>query len=146
MLGVHAIPMSRTKDLQGFMRDMAEQIRSVHLQLYGSEFITEYDRLINQLFLGSFSETMVKIRSGDEPAVEFGLAFVEIRPYYYGSQYQRTKLIRMLKHAKLSPAQAERLRNVLELEHEKKLKSPQATQRKFFGELKQKTRKRNPSS
>ena len=103
------------------MRGIAEQIRAAHRQMYGSELAAAYSKLLDQLFLGSYSETIEKIRAGEEQAVEFGLAFVEIRPYYYCSQYQRTQLIRMLKHTKLSSTQAERFKHVLDLEHEKKM-------------------------
>jgi len=136
--------MSQTQDTQGFMRNMAERIRTAHRQIYGSEFIPAYGKLVDQLFLGSFSQTIEKIQAGDEPAVEFALVFVETRPYYFCSQYQRTKLIRILKHTKLSPKQTERFTRVLELEHEKKLNSSKAAVRKLIGDLKQKTRRRNP--
>jgi len=63
-----------------------------------------------------------KIKTGDASAIEFGLVFVEVQPYFFRSQYIRTKLIRHLKHTNLSSLQLKRLKGVLDLEREKKMK------------------------
>jgi hypothetical protein len=47
--------------------------------------------------------------------------FLEVRPYFFRSQYIRTQLIRLLKHVALSPTQAERFERVKDLEHKKKV-------------------------
>ncbi len=80
------------------------------------------------MFLRSYADTVAKIEVGDSEAVEFGLAFVETKPYFYRSQYIRTKLIRMLKQTKLSESQGERLGIILKFEHERKMQ-----RRPFWG-------------
>jgi hypothetical protein len=132
--------MNQAPDLQASMREIAEQIRIVHRDISGPEFILVYSKLLDRLFLGSFAQTMEKIQAGDEAAVEFGLVFIEVQPYYFRSQYHRTQLIRMLKHAPLSSLQAERLKRILDLEHDKKMKSPTTAVRKLLGDLKHKKR------
>jgi hypothetical protein len=138
--------MNQPQNLQEPMRELAEQIRTAHRDLHGPRFLPEYSKLVDQLFLGSFAQTMQKIQAGEEPAVEFGLAFVEIRPYYFRSQYHRTQLIRSLKHTKLSPMQSERLRRVLESENDKKLNSPSHVTRKILGDLGQTGKQRNSNA
>jgi len=120
------------------MREIAEQIRIAHRDIYGSAFILEYSKLVDRLFLGNFAQTMGRIQAADVAAVEFALVFIEVQPYYFRSQYQRTRLIRMLKHTPLSLLQAERLKRVLDFEHAKKMKSPRTTDHKSLGDLKQK--------
>jgi|HubBroStandDraft_5_1064220.scaffolds.fasta_scaffold184003_2 hypothetical protein len=110
------------QNLRDFIRDTAGQIRKAHHEIPGSKFVVEYARLIDRLFPGGFAKTFEKIQTGDGSAIEFGLVYVEAQPYFFRSQYIRTQLIRKLKHADLSSLQAERLKRVLESEHEKKMK------------------------
>jgi hypothetical protein len=74
------------------------------------EFHSQYDALA---FPGGYEAGLKKIQGGDARAIEDALAFLEIRPYFFRSQYMRTKLIRLLKHARLSVHQTERFRGVL---------------------------------
>lgn len=103
---------------QDFIREMSEQIREVNRR----EFREEYFKLVDRLFGGGCHKTIERIKAGDGAAIEFGLVFVEVRPYFFRSQYNRTSLIRALKHARLSSSQAERLKTILDLEHEKKMR------------------------
>jgi hypothetical protein len=135
-------PTNQDRNLHESMRDIPEQIRAAHCKMSGPEFIQAYSKLVDQLFLGSFVQTMERIQAGDMQAVEFALIFVEIRPYYFRSQYHRTQLIRMLKHTKLSPLQTERLSRVLEAEHDKKMQSPSHAMRKMLGDLREKRKQR----
>ncbi len=105
-----------------FIRDVAKQIREAHSQIAGPKFLDEYGKLVDRLFPGGYAKVFEQIQAGDSSAIEFGLVFAEVQPYYFRSQYHRTALIRMLKHARLSSLQAERLKRVLDLEHEKKMK------------------------
>jgi hypothetical protein len=107
------------QDLRKHITDTAELIRGAHRELCGPQFRDEYSSLIDLLFVGSYSATLQKIRDGDAEAVEFGLVFVEVRPYYFRSQYQRTRLLRMLKQTKLSALQTERLEHILAEKHDK---------------------------
>ena len=81
------------------------------------EFHSRYDALA---FPGGYASGLAKIREGDSGAIDDALAFLEIRPYFFRSQYIRTKLTRLLKHADLSSRQAERFGRVLEAEQKKK--------------------------
>jgi hypothetical protein len=125
------------QNLQDFIRDTAKLIREVHSQKPGPKFLTEYGKLVDRMFPGGYAKTFEKIQAGDGSAVEFGLVFVEVQPYFFRSQYYRTRLIRMLKHAPLSSLQAERLKRILETEHDKKMKSPKTELRRLIGGLKQ---------
>ncbi len=71
-------------------------------------------------FPGGYEEGLQKIQAGDSNAIENALAFLEVKPYFFRSQYIRTKLIRLLKHAALSGQQEERLKKVLESESQRK--------------------------
>src|ERR1700761_8950053 len=110
------------QNLSNFIRDVAKQIREAHSQIPDSKFLAEYQKLVDRMFPGGYAKTFEKIQAGDGSAVEFGLVFVEVQPYFFRSQYIRTQLIRILKHARLSSLQTERLKRVLELEHYKKMK------------------------
>ena len=110
------------QNLQDFIRETAKLIREAHSEEPGSKFLAEYQKLVDRMFPGGYAKTFEKIQAGDGSAVEFGLVFVEVQPYFFRSQYIRTQLIRMLKHAQLSSLQTERLKRVLELDHDKKMK------------------------
>ena len=121
-LGILATPIIQMQNLQDFIRETAKLIREAHSEIPGSKFLAEYPKLVDRMFPGGYAKTFEKIQAGDGSAVEFGLVFVEVQPYFFRSQYIRTQLIRMLKHAQLSSLQTERLKRVLELDHDKKMK------------------------
>jgi hypothetical protein len=77
-----------------------------------SEFHSQYDALA---FPGGYEAGLQKIQKGDARAIEDALAFLEVRPYFFRSQYMRTKLVRLLKRAQLSARQSERFQRTLEL-------------------------------
>jgi hypothetical protein len=54
------------------------------------------------------------ISSGEEPAVEYALCFLECRPYFFGSGYMYKDILRKCKRAPMSPEHAERFRVILE--------------------------------
>src|ERR1035437_6940502 len=70
------------------------------------EFHERYDGLA---FPGGYAAGLRKIAEGDATAIEAALAFLEVRPYFFRSQYMMKKLTRLLKHATLSGSQSERL-------------------------------------
>jgi hypothetical protein len=108
--------------LQDFIRDTAKQIREAHSQIPGPHFLAEYATLVERMFPGGYAKTFEGIQAGDGSAVEFGLVFVEVQPYFYRSQYIRTQLIRKLKQARKNSLHTDRLKHILETEHEKKMK------------------------
>jgi nitrate reductase beta subunit len=81
------------------------------------EFHSQYDALA---FPGGYTAGLQKIQAGDTRAIEDALAFLEVRPYFFRSQYIRTKLTRLLKHAQLTVRQAERFQRALESDKQKK--------------------------
>jgi len=109
------------QSLPDFIRDVAKMIREAHSQIAGPKFLVEYRKLVDRLFPGGYAKFFEQIQAGDGSAIEFALVFVEVQPYYFRSQYHRTRLIRMLKHARLSSAQADRIKRVLDFEHHKKM-------------------------
>lgn len=74
------------------------------------DFHKQFDGLA---FPGGYDAGLKKIREGDARAIEDALAFLEVRPYFFRSQYIRTKLTRLLKRATLSSRQAERLQKAV---------------------------------
>lgn len=76
-----------------------------------NEFHSQYDALA---FPGGYEAGLQKIQAGDARAIEDALAFLEVRPYFFRSQYMRTKLTRLLKRAQLSPRQAEMFQRALD--------------------------------
>jgi hypothetical protein len=117
-----AFVLIQMQNLQDFISDMAGQIREAHRRVPGPEFIAAYSHLVDRMFAGGYAKMYEKLQAGDSSAIEFGLVFVEVQPYFFRSQYIRTKLIRVLKHSRLSSVQTERLKRVLNLEHEKRMK------------------------
>lgn len=80
------------------------------------EFHGQYDALA---FPGGYESGLLKIQAGDSRAIEDALAFVELRPYFFRSQYIRTKLTRLLKHAPLTARQTERFQRALDADKKK---------------------------
>jgi hypothetical protein len=76
-----------------------------------AEFHRQYDALA---FPGGYSAALEKIQAGDSGAIEDALAFLEVRPYFFRSQYMRTKLTRLLKHTQLTDRQAQRFQKALD--------------------------------
>jgi len=71
-----------------------------------AEFHAAYDALA---FPGGYESGLRRVQEGDAEAIEAALVFIELRPYFFRSQYMRKKLIRLLKHALLTADQARRL-------------------------------------
>jgi hypothetical protein len=80
------------------------------------DFHRRYDGLA---FPGGYEAALEKIKTGDAGVIADALAFVEIRPYFFRSQYMWTKLTRLLKRAPLSTEQADRFLRVLEAQRER---------------------------
>jgi hypothetical protein len=76
-----------------------------------SEFRSRYDALA---FPGGYSSAVARIVAGDSDAIEAGLCFVELRPYFYRSGYLFKSILPKLKRASLSAEQSQRLLKVLE--------------------------------
>lgn len=104
-------------------RDNSPELRAAW-QRACSEFHSQYDALA---FPGGYEAGLRKIQAGDARAIEDGLAFLEVRPYFFRSQYIRTKLMRLLKRAPLSPRQAERLQKALEVDKQNERRKTYAT-------------------
>jgi hypothetical protein len=85
--------------------------------------LSEYRRLA---YPGGVDVAKQRIHEGSQQAIEQALEFLEARPYFFRSQYIRTKLIRSLKSAPLDSAQSRRFTVVVQRERELKgaTKSP----------------------
>jgi len=70
------------------------------------EFNAKYDFLA---FPGGYESGISKIEEGDPTAIEAALSFLEVRPYFFRSQYMRTKILRLLRHAPMTENQKARL-------------------------------------
>jgi hypothetical protein len=87
------------------------------------EFHSQYDALA---FPGGYAAGLEKIQAGDTCAIEDALAFLEVRPYFFRSQYIRTKLTRLLKHAQLTARQTEKFQRALEADKKKRVRTTYA--------------------
>jgi hypothetical protein len=82
-----------------------------------AEFHSQYDALA---FPGGYLAALGKIQAGDGRAIEDALAFLEVRPYFFRSQYIMTKLTRLLKRAQLTTRQTERFQKALQADKKKR--------------------------
>jgi hypothetical protein len=87
------------------------------------EFHSQYDALA---FPGGYKAALNNIQAGDSRAIEGALAFLEVRPYFFRSQYIRTKLARLLKHTQLTARQTERFQRALEADKKKRVRTTYA--------------------
>ena len=71
------------------------------------EFRAQYDSLA---FPGGYSSGLDRLKINDPEAIDAALAFIELRPYFFRSQYIRTRLLRALKKIQLTEEQALRLK------------------------------------
>ena len=88
-----------------------------------SDFHSQYDALA---FPGGYTAALEKIPTGDSRAIEDALAFLEVRPFFFRSQYIRTKLTRLLKRAQLTFRQTERFHRALEANKKKRVRGTHA--------------------
>ncbi len=88
-----------------------------------AEFHSQYDALA---FPGGYSAALEKIQAGDSGSIEVAVAFLEVRPYFFRSQYIRTKLTRLLKHAQLTVRQTERFQRALQADKKKRVRTTYA--------------------
>jgi hypothetical protein len=69
------------------------------------EFHERYDRLA---FPGGYASGLTRLKESDPAAIEAALVFLEVRPYFFRSQYMMKKLTRLLNHAPLTDGQRAR--------------------------------------
>jgi hypothetical protein len=76
--------------------------------------------LLLVLLGGGYEAGLRMLEAGDARAIEDALVFSEVKPYFFRSQFIRTKLIRLLKKVHLSPRQAERFQTFLDSDRKHK--------------------------
>jgi hypothetical protein len=76
-----------------------------------AEFHARYEDLA---FPGGYERAREQIDAGDPIAVEVGLCFLELRPYFFRSGYMFKDILRRVRRSKLSEEQSGRLAAVLE--------------------------------
>lgn len=64
-------------------------------------------------FPGGYGDALERIAAGDPNAVEAGLCFLEVRPYFFRSGYMFKDILRKMKRAPLDKKQSARLENVV---------------------------------
>ena len=111
--------------MHALIKHNAQQIRDLHDRINQTfsekphgpehkraceEFHSRYDSLA---FPGGYEAGLQKISEGDASTLDAALNFLEVQPYFFRSQYMRTKLIRLLKKANLTKPQETRFNNVL---------------------------------
>jgi len=84
------------------------------------ELHQRYDALA---FPGGLAQAFQKLKAGDMVIAESAICFLEIHPYFHGSQYISTKLIRLLKKLSLPSSLRCRLDAVLTAAQKRKRRS-----------------------
>lgn len=78
-----------------------------------SEACAEFDRCYDALaFPGGYEDALQRLKRNDSETIDAALAFLEVRPYFFHSQYIATKLRRMLRRAILNDRQKQRLETI----------------------------------
>jgi hypothetical protein len=76
---------------------------------------SDFHARFNELsFPGGYDGARDRLVAGDLSTIEAALCFLELRPFFFRSGYIRTALLRKIKRAPLSAAQAGRLQALLE--------------------------------
>jgi len=70
-----------------------------------SDFHSKYDDLA---FPGGLRDARDRMRAGDTEAIEYAIAFLEVRPYFFRSGYMYKDFMRVLRNCPLSVAQRKR--------------------------------------
>lgn len=91
-------------------RDRSYEDREVWKQAC-AHFHSRFDELA---FPGGYNGAVGRVLSGDPYAIEAALCFLELRPYFFRSGYTHRELLRKMKRAPLSPAEARRFEAVQE--------------------------------
>lgn len=73
------------------------------------EFHSNHDRLAMP---GGLARCFAGVAENDEASIDLALTYLEVRPYYFRSQYHFKAFLRALRRAKLSTSQITRLENV----------------------------------
>ena len=76
-----------------------------------SDFHAQYDDLA---FPGGVYTARERLRAGDEQAIEYAIAFLEVRPYFFRSGYMYKDFMRVLRNCPLSVDQRKRYNQVRE--------------------------------
>lgn len=79
-----------------------------------AELHARYDALA---FPGGLAHAFERLAAGDPTTAETAVTFVEMRPYFFRSQYHATKMIRLLKRLRLRGDLQSRLDAVLARRH-----------------------------
>jgi hypothetical protein len=110
--------------MHALIRHNAETIRSLHARIHQTvklrakdeahrktweaacdDFHKKYDSLA---FPGGYGKALKSIPAGDANSIEAAISFLEVRPYFFRSQYMMKKLRRLLNHCELSESQKKR--------------------------------------
>ena len=89
-------------------RDKSDECRQAWFDAC-AEFRRRHDELA---FLGGASSAIRRMRSSDQVAIEYGLLFIETRPYFFRSGYMYNHFLRVLRNCELTAMQRMRYNNV----------------------------------
>lgn len=116
-LDVSAAPSQQSAQVKHTIEHNAERIRELHAQIHSTfkhrsessealaawkqacaTFRSRYDALA---FPGGLSAAFDRLAAGDMATAETAIAYLEIHPYFFRSQYNATKFTRALKKLEL---------------------------------------------
>ena len=113
------------KNMEPLIKQNAQHIRDLHKKMHTAfhvkphsiehkqacdKFHSSYDSLA---FPGGYELGIKKLTNCDSSTIETALCFLEVKPYFFRSQYMRTKLTRLLKKVELTKAQQTRFNKIL---------------------------------
>ena len=84
-----------------------------------AELHSRYDSLA---FPGGLSAAFERLAAGDALTAETAVIFIELRPYFFRSQYNATKFIKLLKRLQLRPELQQRFDAALAARREYQLR------------------------
>ena len=76
-----------------------------------TEFHDQYESLA---FPGGTLSARRRMRAGNQEAIEYGIAFLEVRPYFFRSGYMYQEYMRVLRNCPLSKSQRHRYDRIRE--------------------------------
>jgi hypothetical protein len=91
-----------------------------------------YDALA---FPGGYERALELLKQGDLATAEVAIIFCEMRPYFFRSGYNRSHLLRRLKHVQLPSHLAQRLQAILDEVQRRKVESRRRVNEYWSGRL-----------
>ena len=112
---------SKIREAEKILTDLQKNVHNTFVNKFQSkenekkweEACTLFHDQYNRLYFNGISDYRTELRNGNQDAIEFALAFLEIRPYFFRSGYIYKDLMRVLKNCPLNTSQKLRFESIL---------------------------------